>query len=221
MKRLNLLFFLVMVLGLVSVARSEIINTLPGNSQIFSFGEPDTATYGQTITVGADNVLQSFTFQLTQQSGNPVNFQAYVMGWNDGTSRAAGPVLYASGPQTTTGGLETFTFNTGNLLLNSGSQYVLFLNLSNNYDGFGDAASMSSISNVDAYAGGLFVFLNNGNNFGLVTSNSWTRNWQGTGFDTAFQAVLVPSPEPASLLAWGLLTGIGLVGYRLRRRRAA
>jgi hypothetical protein len=28
-------------------------------------------------------------------------------------------------------------------------------------------------------------------------------------------------PEPASLLAWSLLTGVGLVGYRLRRRKLA
>jgi hypothetical protein len=28
-------------------------------------------------------------------------------------------------------------------------------------------------------------------------------------------------PEPASMLAWGLLTGVGLVGYRLRRRKLA
>jgi hypothetical protein len=26
-------------------------------------------------------------------------------------------------------------------------------------------------------------------------------------------------PEPASMLAWGLLSGVGLVGYRLRRRK--
>lgn len=31
----------------------------------------------------------------------------------------------------------------------------------------------------------------------------------------------IQTPEPASLLAWGLLTGVGLVGYRLRRRKLA
>jgi hypothetical protein len=34
-----------------------------------------------------------------------------------------------------------------------------------------------------------------------------------------FQFQLAAVPEPASMLAWGLLTGVGLVGYRLRRRK--
>ena len=37
-------------------------------------------------------------------------------------------------------------------------------------------------------------------------------------FDGPFAA---PVPEPASMLAWGLIAGVGAVGYRLRKRKVA
>jgi hypothetical protein len=40
-------------------------------------------------------------------------------------------------------------------------------------------------------------------------------------FDIVGPGGLQPVPEPASMLAWGLLTGVGLAGYRLRRRKVA
>jgi hypothetical protein len=70
--------------------------------------------------------------------------------------------------------------------------------------------------------------------FGGVSNNVFTFfGVQGTGgtlisrieMDGNFFAIqdiqfdFQQTPEPASLLAWGLLTGVGLVGYRLRRRK--
>ena len=219
---------LVAVLATTLAANAAPIDTLTGwngTDNIIWMGEPNTATYGQTITVGADNVLKNFTFRVRQDSGAPVKFQGYVMAWNDALSRATGPVLYSSTLRQTTGtgGFETFTFNTGNLALTSGSQYVLFLNASNNFDGTSDAGAMASRAGGDAYAGGLFVFLNNGNSFGQVTTSSWTRNWQGNGFDAAFIATLEPGtvPEPFSMVVFGGLLAAGGLAVRRRMKVAA
>jgi hypothetical protein len=226
MKKRGLALIIVLLVA-VGQARANVVDTLSGwngTDRIIYFGEPDTATYGQTITVGSDNVLNSFTFLLNDSAiSNPVNFQGYVMAWNDSTSRATGSVLYSSSPVSTTGasGYETFTFNTGNLALTPGSQYVLFVNCSNNFDSLFDEAAMASRGSSDVYAGGLFVFLNNGSNFGDVTSSAWTRNWQGPGYDTAFVASLSEGgviPEPSTIAVWSLLGGLGIIGWWRRRR---
>ena len=70
------------------------------------FGEPETATFGQTFTAPSVSRLASFTFWLNDIPGDDpgypgfVDFGAYVMSW-DGV-RANGPVLYSSGMRTTT-----------------------------------------------------------------------------------------------------------------------
>lgn len=195
-----------------------------GSDNIFYFGEPDTATYGQTVTVPVDNVLDSFTFLLRVDQPNPVNFQAYVMAWDDANSRASGPVLFSSSPiaASPSAGFVPYTVLTGGLSLVTGDDYVLFFNASNSFDSAFDQSSFASRASADVYAGGLFVFLNNGPNFGAVTVDTWTRNWQGPGYDLAFEAAFSQGnviPEPSSLV----LFGIGAVGFGwlARRRRVA
>ena len=131
----------VLVLAFVGhVQAGTTISTLPFGTGVSPFGESNTATYGQTITVPAvDNVLDSFSFWL-DDTLNPdyVDFAAYVMAW-DG-SKATGAVLWQSAMQTTTnnggaGGFEQFTFNTGAVPLGGGGQYVLFLSASDYFDG--------------------------------------------------------------------------------------
>jgi hypothetical protein len=209
----------------------SVIDTTPswnGTDYIFSFGETDTATYGQTFTVTApETVLESFTFYLDDilDSIDPdvVDFEAYVYAW-DGNS-ATGSALFSSGPYATTnnggaGGFEQITINTGGLSLTAGSQYVAFFNTSNLFDGENGGSHWGATGGADTYSGGAFVFLNNGSNFGALTTDNWTTDWLGTGSDLAFTMTFsdqAPIPEPATMT----LIGLGLAGLVVRSRRKA
>lgn len=212
---------LILVLGISGMGHAiTLIDTTGswnGSDFIWSFGESNSSTYGQTFTVtGSETKLDSFSFFLDDYL-NPdfVDFEAYVYAW-DGY-KATGSALYASSPMSTTnnggsGGFENFTLNTGGISLNSGSQYVAFLTASNMFDGSLGTSKMGGLDGANVYSGGQFVFLNNGSDFGQILTNNWTTNWKGIGADTAFTMNLSdPVPEPATLLLFALGI-IGLAG---------
>lgn len=207
------------------VTHADVINTYTGwngSDYILPFGETDTATYGQTFTVGADTVLDNFSFWLNDDV-NPdrVDFRAYVMAWH-ASNHATGPVLWSSST-TTTGGTssyEQFTFNTGGLTLTQGLKYVAFLNASLDFDSIYGTSRMAA-RYTSAYSGGNFVYLNHGSNFSALTSPGWTSE---ASYDAVFLANFsAPSPvvpEPGSILAMLSLVSFGAGAVVLRRRRA-
>ena len=88
-----------------------------GSNHIGSFGEPNLATFGQTFTVGNDNVLKSFSFWL-RDIGDPdqPDFIAYIARW--GGNSIIGPILFQSPSFTVTSTTFTeFAFDTGGLIL--------------------------------------------------------------------------------------------------------
>jgi hypothetical protein len=193
-------------------------------SVITWFGEPNTATYGQTFTVPeTDNVLNSFTFLLRQDDPAPSPFQFFVMAWDPTNLRASGPVLFASDPLTTSerGVMKSYTILTGSLNLISGMQYVAFINCSNLFDGLEDNTAMAGLT-TDSYIGGAFVFLNNGEQFDRVRQDRWTTNWLASGGDAAFIARfsqgggggIVPEPGGWALLLCGGFGAALTLGYR-------
>lgn len=211
--------------ALAPAANAATIDTTQAFTGAWSpFGVSDTSTYGQTFTAGAANTLNSFSLFLHGAVPSPIEFKAYIYAWNG--DFATGPQLFASALQTFTGSPfatpAEFAFNTGNLGLTSGQQYVAFLTTAGLQAGRPDSTATMPYAGAfgsEALAGGSFVFYNSGNNFAALTSTPWDlRNSNSNGIgDVWFRASFGNGvPEPA---AWAMmLAGFGLVGSAMRRR---
>ena len=180
------------LLALSASANAENIDTTPqwnGSTFISSWGVPNTATYGQTITPTAtQSRLSGFTFYLGKTGGSTVpQYQAFVYQWDAVNKKITGPALFSSGLITAPSGaaFTPVTINTGNVVLSPSQQYVLFLTTSTKVGQSEASYKYGSVANT-AYSGGNFVFQNNGTNFSALSSTTWNSIAQ----DLAFQAFL-------------------------------
>jgi hypothetical protein len=197
-----------------------VLNTAPfwnGTDFVSDFGNRDgiagdiVLSFGQTITVSRDNVLDSFSFYMDLPPS--LTFSGYVFRWNG--SSATGPELFKSVTTATKGGFvyppryEHITFDTGGLALTAG-QYVLFASAAEYPPviGFGLWGAIYS----DVYSGGEAA----------ITFGTDLSQWTGTepwfpylnGGDFAFDATFAV-PEPSAFI---VLTG-ALFSLTLFRRR--
>ena len=216
-----------MVLFCAAASAQLSINTIPGwdgTSFISSFGVTNTATYGENITVpGGSSALNSFSFEIGHCNAS-VTFRGSVYAW-DG-NKATGPSLYESAPMTIAAGptFQLVTFNTGGLSLPAGN-YVLFASTSQDQTSAPTSACQwGAVNNNTAYAGGQFVYINNGPNVGQWTTNTWS----AIAEDLAFRvdglalppsgAAGAPAASTTSLLiGFAGLIGVGLMLMSRRR----
>jgi hypothetical protein len=121
-----------LVIAGASGARAQNIDTTPawnGTSSLNSWGEPNTATYAQTITAPSTPNLTSFTFYLAQINGVAPSFQAHVYAWDNLNGRATGSALFSSAIMVApvSSSFTPVTINTGATQLTPGQRYVLLL----------------------------------------------------------------------------------------------
>jgi hypothetical protein len=205
---------LILVVCMLGPAGAITIDTTPswnGSSGVSPFGYTDTATYGEVVTAPG-GALQSFTFYMNQPA---FTFRGYVYAW-DG-SKAAGAALWSSGAMQTAGSgtYEAITFNTGGVNMTTGSQYVLFATVSNDYVYGGGEGTWGYISNANTDPGRYFAFYNNAGDFSALTNSNWDGpQWWGTGTDLAFKATFAPLPGAVWLLGSGLLSLLGLRRFK-------
>jgi len=190
-----------------------------GSNSVGGFGNPGTATYGQTFAAPSASTLNDFTFYLGGVPGVHLQLEAYVYEWSgsllggSGGGRASGSALYSSGVPITfdsgDGSFQPLTVDTGGVSLIPGNHYVAFLTVSNPID---YAASTGALHwGLTAYGShfpgdgdGGFAFYNNGSNFDALTAN----NWDGSAYDfgdLAWQANFVPAPATLALLVVGAI----------------
>ena len=144
-----------------------------------------------------------------------------IPGW-DGT-KATGPSLFMSPADVDVANSSAYqlvTFNTGGISLPAGT-YVLFASTSQDQTGAPNSACRWGAVPNSAYAGGQFVYSNNGSNTAWTSSpwstfpRIWHSRWMGL---VHVQVTGAPAASTTSLLI-GLagLTAIGL--YHLTRSR--
>lgn len=165
-----------------------------GSTSISSWGVPDTATYGQTITPTSRQVtLNSFTFNLANNSGTAPQYQAFIYQWDSVTNnRITGSALYTSAIITAPAAAATFTpvtINTGGTALTANQKYVLFLTTSTISGQASGSYRWGSVSDA-TYTGGKFVYMNNGSIFADLSSTAWDTTYNQ---DLAFTATFAPT----------------------------
>jgi hypothetical protein len=181
------------------------------------FGNPNTATYGETFTApnSPNTNLADFGFYMAgpQTAGN-IELGAYIATW---TGTHAGNLMYSSQEYNypNTGNAE-IQFNTGGLQLTPGANYVMFLSVSQYY---GQSSGLSYVSSGSAtIPGGGFAYYNNAGNFSELFTNGWdnyglTPNW-AVNLDFNSGSGSTPEPGTLALLGTGLL---GAIGYMRRK----
>ena len=205
------------------------IDTTPawGGQSISFWGEPDTATFGQTFTAPTGVIsLSDFSFYLKDDTnGSNIPYNAYVYAW-DG-SEATGSALYTSA-LSSTGTLGSsftkITTNTGAVAVTPGTQYVAFFSTS----GVQEAGPPTKLADfgyvpgsVTSTTGGSFVFLNSGNDATQFTNpGGWSIDSNDLAFTADFKSN--PVPESSTALSFGLmLLGAGVLAKTALKRKAS
>jgi len=213
-------------LASVSFAQTtfDTMSAWDGQTSIGSFGNPNSATYGQTFTAPTDAVMQDFSFQLYGETGTKFQLRGLIYEWAGNLTGAGGGAtglpVFTSTPQTILGNdeFQQITF-APNMSLVPGKSYVAAISISDpaDFDATDGAGSIGFnwYQHDQNNGGGGFVWSNNTNDPSAL-NGPWT-TWYDYG-DAAFTAHFAQTqavPEPASMLA---LAG-GALGVLRRRRR--
>jgi hypothetical protein len=183
----------------VAASEWDLDFTADATGTVQSFGVPNTATYGQLITV-PDGPIELAAFSFDVNLPATVVFRGVVQEWDTGTGMATGPELYQSEARSTAGaGVETVTF-TPDIPITAGT-YVIFMTVSYDYAG-GSGTGQWSASEADVYPDGHFVFMNDSGDINLLTTVPWSvYSWMDLGFVVEFNGAPVTPPATPVIVA--------------------
>ena len=103
-----------------------------------------------------------------------------------------------------------------------GQQYVIFATNSRDQAGHSGGGAWGQVGG-SPYAGGAFVFINNGPDPTQWTSTAWSQNFLGAGGDLAFRATFgaaVPTPALNEYVMMTMGVLLALTGFFFLRRRS-
>lgn len=213
------LLSILLLVGFLLVSTSAFAITNYNNFTGYSdywhpFGNPNTATYGETFTVptNGDNVLLGGSFYLgSPYVAGDIQLGIYLATW---TGLHAGTLIGQSG-------LVDYA-NTGNFQLSYGAavpplvpggSYVIFLSVSQYYGNSSGEAYV--VPGSPTIPGGNFVWYNNGGDFNALFNS----NWDATGEKPDWAITLQFGPGPAPIPATLPLVGAGIIGLLVARQR--
>ena len=199
-----------------AAASAATISTLGAeDSTIGSWGTGATSAYGQSFTFAADVDFESVTFRIN--SGAAINYDAYLYemtgaAFTDVTT--GGVIASVSGVAGGTGTMGSYTADFGSVALGAGTYAVFF-----QATGGGASSNWGRTLSDDAYAGGTFLFQNNGGDASQLNGGTLGfGNFGDLAFEITYDSIVAPVPLPATALLLALpLAGLGFAG----RRRAA
>ncbi|WFS62114.1 PEP-CTERM sorting domain-containing protein [Pseudodesulfovibrio thermohalotolerans] len=185
------------------------------NRAIGGLGESNTATYGQTFTLGEESSLDSFSFYVQNYNitADVVDFKAYIADWNGSN---IDNIFWSSDAYSTdnvsTSEFDLFTIDINGLNLDAGN-YVLFLSTSELFDGLSAQAVLGIVDDsFNQLPGGLF-YMNNGDDFDSLFSDNWAPyyNYYDLAYELNYSQGPTPTPEPSTFILLGLSL-LGVIG---------
>ena len=214
------------------LSSAQTINLPSNDATTGPFGKSATATYGQTFIAPVGfNFLQNFSFWLSNDPANQavnsssLKFRAYVMQWDASAGNAVGSALYTSSIQSgPSASSQRYDFASANTLLNGNFQYVAFLSASGLFGSITVAEAKAGVeaSLSGTYTGGQFVFTDNGDSFGKLTTDPWDfagglPEYQAHFTANFSRAAITAVPEPSSLIL--LVSGLSALLVMVARKK--
>jgi hypothetical protein len=166
-----------------------------GTDFVWPFGQPDTATYGQTVTIPAGKTTpKKFAFWMAPNSGEgTLKIRGAIYAW-DGDSASGSAVWESKKPKNVTFSPSDPTYQKVQFKtrksgkVTPGSTYVFFASVSKDYEASDpNVLAHWGANYFDALPGGDVVYLNNG-----TDESQWTTTPWGSipGYDFAMTATI-------------------------------